>query len=211
MFFEIIVKFITSFLKLIYRQIEFHNRQSTFFSRIRSFCKILNNQLAINYINNINNHGKATSISYFDFLTLYNYTTWQFNKRFIWGNRFLILRGQGTIYNTGKIWWELWEHVTFSQPSTKKGVKYLLHNCLFFVYLFACFFFVFFLTWKQNIHSSYWVSYGIIASSFFCKSFSLLSWEKMDKENKKDWHKKGKKTCNFLQLYWWFDSFKWWW
>lgn len=33
----------------------------------------------------------------------------------------------------------------------------------------------------------------------------------MDKWNKIDLHKKGWKICKYLQIYWWFDRFKWWW
>ena len=53
-----------SVFKLIYKQIDSHNKQSTFFLDIDPFWLILNNQLVINSINNFNNHSKAKSISH---------------------------------------------------------------------------------------------------------------------------------------------------
>ena len=66
---------ITSAFKLIYKQIEPYNKQGTFVSGIKFFWTILNNESVINSTNNLNNRGKATFTTCFDFLTLCNIIT----------------------------------------------------------------------------------------------------------------------------------------
>ena len=64
-------KSLTSAFKLIFKQVESYNKHTNIFSGVNSFWTILNNQPVINSINSLNNRGKATSISCFDFSTLY--------------------------------------------------------------------------------------------------------------------------------------------
>lgn len=57
--------------KLVYEQTESYIKQSTFFFGIKSFKTNLNNQTFIISIDNLNNRGKATTLSCFDLYTLY--------------------------------------------------------------------------------------------------------------------------------------------
>ena len=72
-------KSITSAFKVIFKQPESYRKQSTSFSGVKSFWKILNNRpVTNNSIHNFNNRSKAAFRSCFDFWTLY--TTISHNK-----------------------------------------------------------------------------------------------------------------------------------
>ena len=64
-------KAITKIFKLFYRQIENYNDKSHFYSYIKTFWVIQNNENVIKSINNINRRNSAKTISTFDFSTLY--------------------------------------------------------------------------------------------------------------------------------------------
>ena len=65
-------KAVTSFyLRLFYNQIEHYNLKGYFYSSIKTFWVIQNNQPVIDSLNKINLKGKADCISTFDFSMLY--------------------------------------------------------------------------------------------------------------------------------------------
>ena len=59
---------------------------------------------------------------------------------------------------------------------------------------------LFFSTWKQNIETNYWDCYGVRSSAMFCKFFSLLLQEQMDKENKKTNIRKERRFTNSFRF-----------
>ena len=71
MFIKTLSKSITSVFELMFNQFGSYKRQSSFFSGAKSFWRIFNNQTVIVTIKNLNGRNKATSISCFDFSTLY--------------------------------------------------------------------------------------------------------------------------------------------
>ena len=61
----------TSIFRLFFRQIQTHNDKCRFFTGVNMFWVVQNNKLVINAINGLNKRRKATSVSTFDFSTLY--------------------------------------------------------------------------------------------------------------------------------------------
>ena len=57
-------------LKLMYNQIDTNNSTSYYFSGIKSFCPVRNNQPALYAIKKLNTRNKALSIATYDFSTL---------------------------------------------------------------------------------------------------------------------------------------------
>ena len=62
---------VTKIFKLFYRQIETYNKKSQFFSYVKTFWVIQNNENVIKSINKLNKQNSAKSINTFDFSTLY--------------------------------------------------------------------------------------------------------------------------------------------
>ena len=56
---------------MFYKQIESYNKKCEYFSGVKSFWVVQNNQPVIDAIHKINNRNKTSSISTFDFSTLY--------------------------------------------------------------------------------------------------------------------------------------------
>ena len=67
-----LAKALTKIFKLFYRQIECYNNKSYFYSHIKSFWVMQNNEDVINCINKLNRTNSVKSMSTFDFSTLYS-------------------------------------------------------------------------------------------------------------------------------------------
>ena len=62
---------ITSVFRLLFRQIETYNDECRFFTGANTFWVVQNNKPVIDAMNGLNKRRKATSVSTFDFSTLY--------------------------------------------------------------------------------------------------------------------------------------------
>ena len=62
---------ITSVFRLFFRQIYTHNDKCWFFTGVNTFWVVQNNEPVIDTMNGLNKRRKATSVSTFDFSTLY--------------------------------------------------------------------------------------------------------------------------------------------
>ena len=130
-------KTITSALKLIFKQLQSYNDESRFFSGINSFWTILNNKPVIQNINIMNKRTKASSISCFDFSTLY--TKIPHNKLLKVMNELVdfCFKGGDKSYITVNKYGASWvaenksNSVTFNSSTLKNAIKYLLDNCFF--------------------------------------------------------------------------------
>ena len=63
---------ITSVFRLFFRQIQTYNDKCRFFTGVNTFWVVQNNKPVIDAMNGLNKRRKATSVSTFDFSTLYN-------------------------------------------------------------------------------------------------------------------------------------------
>ena len=64
-------KAITKIFRLFYRQVETYSAKSFFYSQVKTFWVIQNNEKVINCINKLNKRNSVRSMSTFDFSTLY--------------------------------------------------------------------------------------------------------------------------------------------
>ena len=130
-------KSITSVFKLLFNQIHSYNDESRYYSGVNSFWTILNNKPVINSINNLNKRSKASSISCFDFSTLY--TNIPHDKLikvmreliefcFKGGNKRIIKVDR---YGASWVTEEKSSSVYFSKNRLKDAVRYLLNHCYF--------------------------------------------------------------------------------
>ena len=62
---------ITSIFRLVFRKIQTYNGKCRFFTGVNTFWVVQNNKLVIDAMNGLNKRRKATSVSTFDFSTLY--------------------------------------------------------------------------------------------------------------------------------------------
>ena len=62
---------VTSVFRLFYNQIENYNMKCCYYSSVKTFWVIENNQEVLTSLNRLNKKGKASCISTFDFSTLY--------------------------------------------------------------------------------------------------------------------------------------------
>jgi len=130
-------KAITSVLKLIFAQLQSYNDESRFYSGINSFWTILNNKPVIHNINMLNKRSKASSISCFDFSTLYtkiphNGLLKVMNELidfcFKGGNKnYIMVNKYGAYWATD----DNSNCLTFNNLTLKHAIKYLLDNCYF--------------------------------------------------------------------------------
>ena len=72
---------ITSIFCLFFRQIQTYNDKCRFFTGVNTFWVVQNNKPVINAMNWLNKRRKATSVSTFDFSTMY--TKFAYNKLLI--------------------------------------------------------------------------------------------------------------------------------
>ena len=130
-------KAITKILKLMYTQIENYNKKCHFFSGVKTFWTIQNNTPVINSINSLNKRNKASSVSTFDFSTLY--TNIPHDKLLSVLNELVefCFKGSGRDFITVDNYCARWTNepkdnkMVFSKSSIKKCIKYLLNNCFF--------------------------------------------------------------------------------
>ena len=130
-------KAVTQVLKLMFKQIEMYNHKSTYFSGVKSFWPIQNNQPVIEAIKKLNGRSKANSISTFDFSTLYtniphaklkNVLRELINFCFKGGDKkYIAITKFGATWTNNKHKY----NVTFDKPSLKLAINYLLDNCYF--------------------------------------------------------------------------------
>ena len=130
-------KAVTAALKLIYKQIENYNYKTYFYSGVKTFWSIQNNQPAINAINKLNSRNRAGSISTFDFSTLYTNIPHHKLKSVMSNLINFCFHGGDKEYiavtNFGAIWTNDKDKykINFSKTSLKLAINYLLDNCYF--------------------------------------------------------------------------------
>lgn len=71
-------KAVTYLLKLMFISLEIYHSKMHYFSGVKSFWSVQNNQPLFDTIKKLNRRNKALSIAFFDFSTLY--TTIAYNK-----------------------------------------------------------------------------------------------------------------------------------
>ena len=133
-------KHITAIFKLFYQLINAYHEKSHFFSGIKSFWVIQNNEPVINSINKINKRSAAKTISTFDFSTLYtkiphdkliNVLDSIIDFAFKGGQKeYVCINWKGEAFwdsNPDK------SSIYFSKSQLKEAVKYLIENCYFTV------------------------------------------------------------------------------
>ena len=130
-------KAITSVFKMFYNQIERYNMKCCYYSSVKTFWVIQNNQDVLNSLKKLNKRGKASCISTFDFSTLYtkiphDKLLFVLNELtdvcFNGGNRELI-----SVTKSGARWvTKPSSHgITFTKSTLKEAIKYLMENCFF--------------------------------------------------------------------------------
>ena len=130
-------KAITSVLKLMFSQLQSYNDQTRFFTGINSFWTILNNKPVIQNINMLNKRAKASSISCFDFSTLYTKIP---HSRLLKVMNELIdfcFKGGNKNYIVVNKYSAYWvsdnnsNRLTFTNSTLKHAIKYLLDDSYF--------------------------------------------------------------------------------
>ena len=130
-------KAVAAIFKQFYYQIEQYNKKSFFYSGVKTFWVIQNNQPVIDSINRINSKRQAKSISTFDFSTLY--TKIPHDKLIEVMNEMVDFCFQGDshkvlavsksgcrwVYSSPK------GSTIFNRATTKHAIKYLMDNCYF--------------------------------------------------------------------------------
>ena len=132
-----LAKALTKIFKLFYRQIECYNNKSYFYSHIKSFWIIQNNEDVINCINKLNRTNSVKSMSTFDFSTLYTKIPHQ--KLIEVLNELIDFCFKGgshkmlSVSNSGARWVSRGNKnsVIFDKASVKDSLKYLMNNCFF--------------------------------------------------------------------------------
>ena len=128
---------VTNIFKLFYRQIETYNAKSQFYSSVKTFWVIQNNENVIKSLNKLNTRNNANSISTFDFSTLYTKIP---HKKlldvlyhlvdfcFEGGTHELI-----SVSNVRARWVSKSSKagLTFNRNAVKDAIKYLMDNCYF--------------------------------------------------------------------------------
>ena len=130
-------KAVTKILKLFHQQIEEYNKKCCYFSSVKSFWVIQNNEEVIKSIKKINKRKNARTISKFDFSTLY--TKIPHEKLLSVMNELIEFCFQGgtrqqlSICSSGARWVSNCKKtgLLFDRKSTKEAVKYLMNNCFF--------------------------------------------------------------------------------
>ena len=130
-------KAVAAIFKQFYYQIEQYNKKSFFYSGVKTFWVIQNNEPVVESINKINKKRRAKSISTFDFSTLY--TKIPHDKLIEVMNKMVDFCFQGDshkvlsvsksgcrwVYSSPK------DSVLFDRATTKRAIKYLMNNCYF--------------------------------------------------------------------------------
>ena len=132
-------KNVTSVFQLFYKQIEAYNHKSKFFSGVNTFWVVQNNKPVIQSIKRLNSRSRATSISTFDFSTLYTKIP---HKKLIkvlhslidfcfdgGDNKYIGINKYGAKWIQDPKKYKEY----FDKQSIKRAVSYLLDNCFFTV------------------------------------------------------------------------------
>ena len=130
-------KVITKIFRLFYRQIETYNAKSEFYSSVKTFWVIQNNQSVIDSINKLNRRNSAKSLKTFDFSTLYTKIPHQKLLEVL--NELIDFCFQGgtheqvSINNSGASWVSKKSRakLRFNRKVIKDAMKYLMDNCYF--------------------------------------------------------------------------------
>ena len=142
-----LAKAVTEIFKKFYFQIEKYNHKAAFFSGVKTFWVIQNKDPVVKAMKSISTRKRATSISTFDFATLY--TTIPHDKLIETMNEIVDFCFAGcskskiivTPYST------YWQHdekknnakesISFSKAEVKNAIKYLIENCFFSVGIYV--------------------------------------------------------------------------
>ena len=130
---------ITSIFRLFFRQIQAYNDKCRFFTGVNTFWVVQNNKPVIDAMNGLNKRRKATSVSTFDFSTLY--TKLPHNKLLMVLNSLIDFCFDGgeskyiTVNNYGARWVKNIKDnvICLNKQQIKDAVAYLLLNCYFTV------------------------------------------------------------------------------
>ena len=131
-------KAITKIFKLFYRQVETYNSKCFYYSNVKTFWVIQNNEHVINSIKKLNKRGSLRSMATFDFSTLY--TKIPHEKLLDVMNQITDFCFQGgaqeliSLSKNNACWVSRNNRssgVKFSKTLFKEGLEYLLNNCLF--------------------------------------------------------------------------------
>ena len=128
---------ITSVFRLFFRQIQTYNDKCRFFTGVNTFWVVQNNKPVIDAMNGLNKRRKATSVSTFDFSTLY--TKLPHNKLLMVLNSLIDFCFDGgeckyiTVNNYGARWVKnIKDNVIYlNKQQIKNAVAYLLFHCYF--------------------------------------------------------------------------------
>ena len=127
----------TSIFRLFFRQIQTYNGKCRFFTRVNTFWVVQNNKPVIDAMNRLNKRRKVTSVSTFDFSTLY--TKLPHNKLLMVLNGLNDFCSDGgeskyiTVNSYGARWVKNINDnvICFNKQQIKDAVAYLLFNCYF--------------------------------------------------------------------------------
>ena len=130
-------KAITAIFKLFFHQIQKYNQKSHFYSGIKSFWVVENNEAVINSLRKVSKSRRAKRISTFDFSTLY--TNIPHNKLINvlnelidfcfkgWENKHIAVTKYGAKWVT-----DVTKHdLVFSKEKIKDALKFLMSSCFF--------------------------------------------------------------------------------
>jgi hypothetical protein len=133
-------KAVTSVLRQFYKQIENYNKIGHFFSGVKTFWVIQDNQPTVNAIKNINTRRNAKSVTSFDFSTLYTKIPHESLKDKLNELTDFCFRGCANksicITKHATFWVDNKEKrmdnaLYFSKNTVKLAISYLLDNCFF--------------------------------------------------------------------------------
>ena len=133
---------VTEILKMFYKQIENYNLKSHFFSHIKSFWVIKNNDPVVKTLKKLNARNNAKTISTYDFSTLYTKIPHQKLKHVLYELTDFCFKGctdsKILIHNNGA----RWSHnpkpnkdgqILLNKKQVKCAISYILDNCFFSV------------------------------------------------------------------------------
>ena len=130
-------KALAAVFKLIYQQVESYNEQCCFFSGVKTFWPILNNVPVLNSIKNLNQRCKASSITCFDFLTLYTKIPHEQLLKVLNDMIDFCFKGGNHQFISVTKFGAKWVGqnrpgaTIFTKSSLKNATKYLIENCFF--------------------------------------------------------------------------------
>jgi hypothetical protein len=133
---------VTEILKMFYRQIENYNRKSHFFSHLKSFWVIKNNDPVVKAFQKLNSRNNAKTISTYDFSTLYTKIPHKKLKQVLHELTEFCFKGCATskILISSNV--ARWSHspkpkkegqIQLNKQQVKCAISYLLDNCYFSV------------------------------------------------------------------------------